>query len=80
MRRTRRAQERLDVVKNDPEALRLLARATARLGRPDVAQALYSGLDPGVLEAEDYFLLALGRSLFGQAVEAPARPESCAGR
>ena len=64
-----RAQERLDLAKHDPEALRLLARSAARLGRYPDALASYSGLDVGALEAEDYFLLALGRSLAGQAVD-----------
>ena len=64
-----RAQERLELVKHDPEALRLLARSAARLGLYPDALAIYSGLDVGILEAEDYYLLAMGRSRAGQAVD-----------
>src|SRR5438552_1418815 len=64
------AQERLAIARDDPQALRLLARATARLGRHPEAQSIYAGLDPQVREAEVDFLLALGMSLSGEAVEA----------
>jgi tetratricopeptide (TPR) repeat protein len=46
--------------KDDPAALRVLARASARLGRADAAMAIYERrLDDKTLEAEDHLLLAL---------------------
>jgi tetratricopeptide (TPR) repeat protein len=66
----RLASERLQTAPDDAQALRLRARASARLVRFPEAQALYSRLADGDLEAEDYFLLALGLSLSGQALPA----------
>jgi tetratricopeptide (TPR) repeat protein len=66
----RMARDRLRVANDDAEGLRILARATARLGRHPVAQQLYAGLDPKLAGAEDYFLLALGKSVSGEAVAA----------
>jgi predicted CXXCH cytochrome family protein len=44
--------------KDDPAALRVLARASARLGRADAATAIYERrLDVKALEAEDHLLL-----------------------
>lgn len=54
------ARARVRERRDDMEALRLLARASARRGRDDVAQAIYGRLDPGLLEAEDCYLLAAG--------------------
>src|SRR5262249_51824282 len=48
-------------------ALRLLARASARLGRDDSAQAIYRRLGTGFMEAEDLFLLGRGLLRRGQA-------------
>jgi tetratricopeptide (TPR) repeat protein len=62
------ARRRLDEKPNDPEALRLLARASARLGRDDTAQALYRRLGAKAMAAEDYFLLADG---LGRGKERP---------
>ena len=58
------ARQTLAVRKDDPAALRLLARASARLGRDDAAMAIYQRrLDEKSLEAEDRLLrgLMLGR-------------------
>ena len=64
------ARERLRIASDDADGLRLLARATARLGRHAAAQGLYAGLDPKLAGAEDYFLLALGKTVSGEAVAA----------
>lgn len=42
----------------DKPTLRLLARAGLRLDQPESAQAIYSRLDPALMEGEDYYLLA----------------------
>jgi predicted CXXCH cytochrome family protein len=52
------ARQVLTVRKDDPAALRLLARASARLGRDAPAMAIYQRrVDEKGLEAEDYLLL-----------------------
>jgi tetratricopeptide (TPR) repeat protein len=56
------AEERLASQKDDTQAWRLRARATARLGRYPAAQEFYTHLDATDLEAEDYFLLGLAYS------------------
>jgi tetratricopeptide (TPR) repeat protein len=54
------ARQTLAVRKDDPVALRLLARASARLGRDDAAMAIYQrGLDEKGLVAEDHLLVGL---------------------
>jgi tetratricopeptide (TPR) repeat protein len=54
------ARQTLGVRKDDPAALRLLARASARLGRDATAMTIYQRrLDEKGLEAEDYFVLGL---------------------
>jgi tetratricopeptide (TPR) repeat protein len=53
------AQERLQNAKDDPEALRILARASARSNRCPSAQAAYARLRADVLEAEDHYLQGL---------------------
>jgi len=54
------ARQTLAVRKDDPAALRLLARASARLGRDAAAMAIYQRrLDEKGLEAEDHLLLGL---------------------
>ncbi len=60
------ARRRLKTDPTDTDALRLLARSTARLGRDSVANALFARLGSGALQAEDLFLLALGLSRSGQ--------------
>jgi tetratricopeptide (TPR) repeat protein len=59
--------------KDDPAALRLLARSSVRLGRDDLAVAIYTRrLDDKVIETPDYFLLGLAQERQGHA-EAAAR-------
>jgi tetratricopeptide (TPR) repeat protein len=52
-----KAKERLAEEPDDAEAVRLLARAAARLGRDDSAQALFGRLGPAAWAAEDYALI-----------------------
>ena len=51
------ARDRLVKAPKDADALRLFARATARLGRDDVAQAAFGRLGAKAWGAEDYVLL-----------------------
>jgi tetratricopeptide (TPR) repeat protein len=53
----------------DPEALRLLARASARLGRAEMAKALYGRLGTAAMGAEDYYLVATGLARLNQRPE-----------
>ena len=54
------ARQTLSVRKDDPAVLRLLARASARLGRDATALTIYQRrLDEKSLEAEDYLVLGL---------------------
>ncbi|MFO0952055.1 MAG: hypothetical protein U0835_13095 [Isosphaeraceae bacterium] len=55
------AKARLVVAPGDPEATRLLARASARLGRDDSALSLFGRLEPTNLTADDY--AEIGRAL-----------------
>jgi tetratricopeptide (TPR) repeat protein len=55
---TARATKRLKVKPDDLEARRLLARASARLGRDSTAQTLFYQLGAASASAEDFFLLA----------------------
>ncbi|MDX2038614.1 MAG: multiheme c-type cytochrome [Isosphaeraceae bacterium] len=55
----RAATERLVVDRDDLTAIRILARASARLGRVDSARSLYSRLGNRGAEAEDYLVLGL---------------------
>jgi tetratricopeptide (TPR) repeat protein len=66
----RLAQERLKTDRDDPRALRLLARATARMGRFDQARSLHARLDDRDMEAEDYCLVGLGWNFSGNPIEA----------
>ena len=54
----------------DRQASRLLARALARQGRDQTAEAIYRRLGTGFMEAEDYFLL--GRGLLNRGQTGPA--------
>ena len=56
----------LETDKNQVEALRLLARASARQGRDESAEALYRRLGGKALEPEDLFLLGRGLLSRGQ--------------
>jgi tetratricopeptide (TPR) repeat protein len=60
------ARRRLKEEAGDTEALRLLARATARLGRDVAANALFARLGTQALKAEDLYLLGLGLNRAGQ--------------
>jgi predicted CXXCH cytochrome family protein len=61
------ARQGLSVRKDDPAALRLLARASARLGRATAALAIYERrLGESQLEAEDQLLLGVILELKGQ--------------
>jgi tetratricopeptide (TPR) repeat protein len=56
------ARRRLSVDRDDPEATRLLARSSVRLGRDQAATTLYGKLaspKAATLGAEDYYLLGL---------------------
>lgn len=64
------ARERLEAVKNDPEALRLLARSSARLGRDESAAALFARLDTRAMKAEDHHLLGIALNRVGKGAEA----------
>ena len=67
------ARQALAVHKDDPEALRVLARASARLGRDAAATAIYERrLDDKSLEAEDHLMLGLLHHRQGRA-DAAAR-------
>jgi tetratricopeptide (TPR) repeat protein len=61
------ARAALKARRADPGALRLLARAAARQGRDDAAEAIYRRLGTGPMEAEDLFLLGRGLVLRGRA-------------
>jgi tetratricopeptide (TPR) repeat protein len=61
------ARQTLTVRKDDPAALRLLARASARLGRDDIAMAIYQRrLDDKSLEVEDRLLRGMMLQRHGQ--------------
>jgi tetratricopeptide (TPR) repeat protein len=60
------ARQRLRAVPDDQEAVRLLARSLARLGRDGPANALFARLGKDSLAAEDLFLLGLGLKRSGQ--------------
>jgi tetratricopeptide (TPR) repeat protein len=60
------ARRRLKAAPGDVAALRLLARATARLGRDTAANALFARLGSAALQAEDLYLLGLGLDHAGQ--------------
>jgi tetratricopeptide (TPR) repeat protein len=60
------ARRRLKAAPGDVEALRLLARSTARLGRDVPANALFARLGSAALQAEDLYLVGLGLDRAGQ--------------
>ncbi len=53
------AQKRLEAVAGDPEALTILARASARSSQYSTALAAYARLSAERLEAEDHYVLGL---------------------
>lgn len=84
------ARERLAVAPKDTQALRLLARASARLGKDDLAQSLLGRLGPSAWEPEDYAILGgilfrkgradLAADAWGVALQRePDRPDALAG-
>ena len=64
------ARARLKTSPKDLEALRMLARATARLGRDGPANALFARLGSLALQPEDLYLLGLGLSHTGESDKA----------
>jgi tetratricopeptide (TPR) repeat protein len=64
------ARSQLKAEPTDREALRLLARANARLGRDSAANALFARLGSAALQSEDLYLLGLGLSRSAQTAEA----------
>lgn len=67
------ARARLKSRPDDLDALRLLARATARRGRDETSEAIYRRLGAKAMEAEDLFLLGHGlrrRGRIGPALAA----------
>jgi tetratricopeptide (TPR) repeat protein len=64
------ARLRLRTASEDREALRLLARASARLKSDDTARRLYERLGIEAMAAEDYFLVSLGLLRHGQPQQA----------
>jgi tetratricopeptide (TPR) repeat protein len=62
------ARARLEKNRDDPDALRLLARASARLGRDDSARALFQRVGEKNYQAEDFYLL-------GQLIVRGGKPE-----
>ena len=55
---------------DDTDALRILARATARLGRDNPALALYGRIGPEEMKAEDYYLAGQALEHLGRNAEA----------
>jgi hypothetical protein len=53
------ARERLKAASGDPEGVRLLAQASARLGRDDFAASLFNQFPDSALQAEDCFLVGM---------------------
>jgi tetratricopeptide (TPR) repeat protein len=64
------ARATLKKTPDDTEALRLLARSTARMGRHVPANALFARLGAQALQAEDRFLLGIGLRRAGQIDDA----------
>jgi tetratricopeptide (TPR) repeat protein len=73
------ARRWLKAAPSDAEALRLLARSTARLGRDGPANALFARLGSSALQAEDLFLLGLGLDRAGQKDDAARAWEKALG-
>ena len=72
------SRQALAVHKDDPAALRVLARASARLGRDAAATAIYERrLDDKALEAEDHLMLGLLHHRQGRADAAAPTGKKC---
>jgi tetratricopeptide (TPR) repeat protein len=74
------ARTRLQAAPEDREAIRLLARSMARLGRGGQANSLFKRLGEHALAAEDLYLLGLGLNQAGQADSALAVWEKALGQ
>ena len=61
------ARAHLAVHREDPAALRLLARASGRLGQDDTARRIYQRLGVDTLKPEDHLVLALGLQRQGRS-------------
>src|SRR5262249_8252886 len=64
------ARARLKVDSSDPEAIRLLARSAARLGRDSLALSLFDRVASTGMTAEDQYLLGLALGRAGQVERA----------
>jgi len=64
------ARQRLKTAPDDVEAIRMLARSSARLGRDGPANALFARLGTDALRSEDLFLLGIGLARAGRGREA----------
>jgi tetratricopeptide (TPR) repeat protein len=73
------ARQRLKGTPQDHDAVRLLARALARLGRDTPANALFARLGAEALHAEDLFLLGLGLERAGRKADAARMWEKALG-
>ena len=73
------ARRALKAAPHDVEALRLLARSTARLGRDEPANAMFARLGSEALRGEDLFLLGRGLMRSGRVPEATAVWEQAIG-
>ena len=60
----------LTIQKEDRDALRILARASARQGRDDVARRIFQRLGVGTMEPEDHLVLAMGLNREGRTRDA----------
>ena len=63
---TEAARRSLKSAPDEPEAVRLLARASERLGHHSLAVGLFRRLGPAAMQAEDYWLLGEGFHFEGQ--------------
>ncbi|MGP0068598.1 MAG: tetratricopeptide repeat protein [Isosphaeraceae bacterium] len=64
------ARGRLKAAGEDPDGLRLLARASVRLGRDVSAMGIYQRLGPEAMHAEDLYLLGLALKRTGKTKSA----------
>ncbi len=60
------SRERLQIAKDDPKALQLMARASARLGRFAEAGGFFARMQTRDLEVEDHYLFGLALARTGQ--------------
>ena len=72
------ARTRLKVSADDTPALRLLARASVRLGRDSSAMAVYDRIGPGAMSAEDLCLLGIALTRSGNSRGLEVWEQACA--